>query len=250
MYTKKIKMSLAGLLVAAGLAVTAGIGKWRHNTELPIPVEEGETVFKKLYAKLADFNADLNISGSITLYDGEAIKEKTSFELLRQKYRVYHRLDYIKQISNESISVRLDTVNKYLWVGKPDKEMLRKYRKGMLPFSGLTADSSFFKVVSLPGDKPAIEIFNDYQPEIKSCVLMYDPQNYIIQQAIIQWWKQPGSPDNNEYYKTVIDYQYNAAASRNIDELLGSVVTVRRKKVEVNPFYADYRLELAEDFNN
>lgn len=250
MRTKKIKMTLAGLLVAAGLAVTAGIGKWLHNTELPMPVEEGETVFKKLYAKLADLNTDLNISGSITLYDGEAIKEKTSFELLRQKYRVYHRLDYIQQIGNENIWVQLDTVNKYLWVGKPDKETLRKQRKGVLPFGDLMADSSFFKIVSLPGDKPAIEIFNDYQPEIKSCVLMYDPQNYIIQQAIIQWWKQPGSPDNREYYKTVIDYQYHTAASVNIDELLGSVVTLRKKKIEVNPAYADYRLDVAEGFNN
>ena len=250
MRTKKIKMPLVALLVAVSLATTAGIGKWLHKSEPPVPAEDGKVVFRKLYAKLADFNADLNISGSITLYDGEAIKEKTSFEVLKQKYRVYHRFDHIKQIGNENISVQLDTVNKYLWISKPDKEMLRKQRKGMLPFSDLMADSSFFKITSLPGDRPAIEIFNDYQPEIKSCVLIYDPQGYTIQQAIIQWWKQPGSAENREYFKTETDYQYNTAASVNIDELLESIVTVSRKKVEVNPAYAAYRLELADNLNN
>ncbi|MBN8861445.1 MAG: hypothetical protein J0H29_23875 [Sphingobacteriales bacterium] len=250
MRTKKIKLSLVVLLVVISLVTTAGIGKWLHRSEPEIPAENGTIVFKKLYAKLADFNEDLNISGIITLYDGEEVKEKTSFELLRQKYRVYHRIDYIKQIGNENISVQLDTVNKYLWVGKPDKEMLRMQRKGMIPFGDLMADTSFFKIVSIPGERPAIEIFNDYQPEIKSCVLMYDPQNYIIRQAVIQWWKHPGSIENREYYRTVTDYQYNAAAAMNIDELLKSIVTVNRKKVEVNSAYAEYRLELANNLNN
>jgi hypothetical protein len=112
------------------------------------------------------------------------------------------------------------------------------------------ADTSFFKIASIPGDRPAIEIFNDYQPEIKSCVLMYDPQNYIIRQAVIQWWKQPGSIENREYYRTVTDYQYNTAAAINIDELLRSIVTVNRKKVEVNSAYEGYQVVLADNLNN
>lgn len=250
MRTKKIKMSFLALLATVSLFTTAGIGKWLRNAEPQVPAEDATVVFKKLYAKLADFDANLNISGIITLYDGEEVKEKTSFELLRQKYRVYHRFDYIKQVGNENISVQLDTVNKYLWIGKPDKEMLRKQRKGILPFRDLMADTSFFKITPHPGPRPAIEIFDDYQPEIKSCVLVYDPRNYIIQQAIIQWWKQPGSPESREYFKTVTDYQYNTATAVNIDELLETIVTVSRKKVEINPAYAAYRVELADNLNN
>lgn len=250
MRIKKMKTILVVLLVAVSLFTTAGIGKWLWNSGPEIPVEDGKVVFKKLYAKLADFNADVNMSGTITLYDGEAIKEKTSFELVRRKHRVYHRFDCIQQAGNENISVQLDTVNKYLWIGKPDKEALKKQRKGILPFSDVMADTSFFKITNLPGAGHAIEIINDYQPEIKSCVLVYDPQAYTVQQAIVQWWKQPGSTENREYYKTVTDYQYNAATAIDIDEMLNTIITVNRKNVEVNPAYAGYQVELADNFND
>ena len=250
MRAKKMKVVIVVMLVTVSLFTTAGIGKWLSKGESQIPVEDGNIVFKKLYAKLADFNADLNISGTITLYEGEKVSEKASFELLRQKYRVYHRFDYIKQIGNDKISVQLDTVNRYLWIGKPDKEMLKQQKKGILPFGDLISDTAFFSVTGIRGDKPAIEIINNYQPEIKSCVLIYDPQHYTSQQAIIEWWKQPGSPDNREYFKTVTDYQYNAATAINIDEMLESIVKPGRKNVEVDPAYAAYHVELAQNLNN
>ncbi|MBN8786929.1 MAG: hypothetical protein J0I84_07555 [Terrimonas sp.] len=250
MRTKKIKIIIVVLLVVVSLFTTAGVSKWLNGNRTHVPPEDGKIVFKKLYAKLVDFNADLNVSGSITLYEGETVKEETSFELLRQRHKVFHRFDYIKQIGNEKIAIQLDTVNKYLWISKPDKEMLKKQRKGILPFSDLMADTSFFSVTSLPGDKPSIAIINNYQPEIKSCVLIYDQQHYTIQQAIIEWWKEPGSPGNRQYFKTVTDYQYNAATAINIDELLESIVKIDKKNVEVNSAYTNYKVELTENFKN
>lgn len=250
MQSPQIKAILGLSLVAICLVTTAGINKFLQAKQTDIPKEDATVVFKKLYAKFSDLNTDLNIRGNITLIDGNEIKEKTTFDLFRKNQQVYHRFDCITQAGNEKVFVQLDTANKYLIVNKSDKNWLKKQRTAMLPFEQLMRDTSFFKVASSQESEYSIEIKNDYQPEIKSCIVKYDPETYTITQTIVQWWKHPGSLENRAYWETIIDYNYDLPIDVNVDEFINTVVKVENRKLLINEAYADYLVEVAEELKN
>lgn len=250
MAARKIKIGFIVLLVALGLFTTAGIKKWLNNNNVPEPTEDATVVFRKLYAGFADAGKDLNIAGTVTLMDDNTIKEKTSFQLVRQNHRMYHRFDVIQQISDDNVAVQLDTLNKYIVVSRPDKEWIKNQKKGILPFEAMLNDTASFKIrFKKTGAEHALEIENDFQPEIKSCVLVYDPGTYTILRTVIQWWKQPGVADNKQYWETIITYEYNGNEQVDIKEKLDAVIKVKKGKVDINPAYADCEVEIAANFN-
>jgi hypothetical protein len=142
-------------------------------------------------------------------------------------------------------------LNKYLVIAKTDKQWLKQQKAGVLPFAAMLNDTASVKMRLFEDEgKQALEIINMVQPEIKSCRLVYDPVSYILQKAIVQWWKHPGSIDHSDYWETTIEYQYNKQQEVDVEELLNGIVTVSKKSIEVNPAYAEYQVEIAENLKD
>lgn len=238
-------------MVAACLVTTASIKKLLDEKHPTVPEADAKEVFKKLYSKFTDFNAELNLGGTVTLTEEDKLKERTSFHLVRRGYRVYHRFDVMQQISNDKIMVQLDTLNKYLVIAKADKQWLKQQKAGVLPFAAMLNDTASFKMRLIQDEgKQALEIINMVQPEIRSCKLVYDPVSYTLQKAVVQWWKHPGSIDHSDYWETTVEYQYNAQQDIDVEELLNGIVRVSKKGIEVNPAYAEYQVEIAENLKD
>lgn len=237
-------------MVAVCLVTTAGIKKLFDEKHPTLPQADAKEVFKKLYSKFTDFNTSLNLSGTVTLTEEDVVKEKTSFHLVRHGHQVYHRFDVMQQISNDKITVQLDTLNKYLVIAKTDRQWLKQQKAGVLPFAAMLNDTASFKMRLIQDDgKQALEIINMLQPEIKSCKLVYDPVSYTLQQTVVQWWKQSGLFDAG-YWETTIEYQYNTQQPLDVEEMLNKIVTVDKKNIEINPAYAGYQVEIAENLRD
>lgn len=248
MRIKNLKIWMLVIGMVAGLVSFAGLHQWFNKPE-KLPLVDAQDVFRKLYSRFGDPEKKLHISGTVSLQEGSLVSESVTFEFFRDGHNVYHRFDGIQHISNKNVALQLDTVSQYLIITNPDKEFSKKQKAGILPFEALTQDTSSFKIsAGNVNGEPSIEVINDFQPEVKSCSLVYDPDNFIIKRAIIHWWKQPGSIDNKEYWETIIDYQYHDNLVKDVEAMLQHVVTVTKRTVEVNAAYSNYQIDISEHF--
>jgi hypothetical protein len=217
-----------------------------EENEYP-PVKEE---FARLYDRLNGKDSTLNLSGTIRLYDSEtpnSIKETTPFSFTRSGSSFVSLLGSMQTMSNGHVFIQLDTTNRYLMVSPIDENALSSSAKAVMPFDALFSDTATFRMSGKVGGSATerfIELTSDFSPEIKSMTIYYDPANYMITHAELQWWKNNMIPNNAkepDTWITKIQYSYPLFIGLDIEDKISDIITINKNTVEPAAPYRDYR---------
>lgn len=257
MNTKKkiIFVLTAGLLMITGLAIAGSWSGWfvratEERSDLPDPKEE----FSRLYQRYTK-DTVMALGGTITLYDGEnkgTVKEKTTFRFVKQHDQFYSQFSYLESVCNGTMLVQLDTVNQVIMVSDNLAEMTGNGGPAQPSFDALFSEKADFKITGkVTQDKTSndrtMSFKSDFNPEIKSYSVTYDPATYRIKHAVIQWWKDAMVTDTtagNRVWISHIDYQPLPVNDFNANELINKIITIKNDQVEPALKYQGYQVHI------
>jgi hypothetical protein len=243
MKKKNKALLLLTLLVLAGFIA---VGNWYERINESIDSKEE---FRKLYQGFNTGGNQLHITGTIRLLDKEQndkLTEETSFEYVSSSLAYYSRLDYVQTFSDGQLAVQLDTVNKYVMVSPVEAQQMQAAGNAMFPFEQFLSDTSQFKVHLTAGEREGwrwLRINSELNPEIKTCMIIYDPLSYEVKEVEVEWWKEPvleEEIDEKKCWLSKIEYRYHATSSLNIRERIGRILKVNKDKIELTERYKEY----------
>lgn len=197
----------------------------------------------------------MNLEAVITLYDGDdpaTEKEKTTCRYIKRQEKYYSQFSYLQTWCNGSMVVQLDTVNQVIVVApiiagwKTNKKM-QQPTIDML-FNEQAGFSITGKVTEKNNNERVISCQSDFNPEIRSYDITYDPASYKIKGATIQWWKEgatPGTASGNPVWISQIDYQPAPAVNMNIEEEISKIITIKKDQIEPAVKYEHYQLHIS-----
>jgi len=256
MQKRKIIVLIIILVVTlSGLAIAGSKAGWFTRSiavnELPDAKEECKRIFDRVKN-----DTNVNMGGTITLYDGEKtseIKEKATFRFIRKQEQFYSQLSFLQTFCNGKLVVQLDTVNQVIVVADANQE--KGNRKGAMQPSldELFNEKADFnitgKVTQGNNNDRTISFQSDFNPEIKSCELTYDPTTYQVKRAVIHWWKDGGAMIETAALDRVwishIDYQPLPVADINIDEEINKIITIKKDQISPALKYQDYQMHVS-----
>lgn len=221
--------SLSGFFALATGKNWFGLGDADPDNELPDPKEE----IRKLMEKYSNPDTSIALKADILLYDREnkdALKEKTPFSYERNKTQVAGQLGYLFTYVNDSLAVQVDTVNKIISVSTNRQEVNTSLQKG-LPLEQYIADTGDFRLDATVTETKGVRklsIESQADPRIKRSTLFYNPVDYRIQKAEIEWWKDAmflgEKGDENRTWLTVMDYKYFPATGISISDKINEIL--------------------------
>jgi hypothetical protein len=255
MQKRKIIILTISIVALSGVALAGSWAGWFNNSvtvnELPAAKEEFQHICERMKGDM-----EVNLAGTITLYDGEKpaeAKEKTTYRYIRKQEQCFSQLSYLQTFCNGKMTVQLDTVNQVIMVFNISTGKRRK--KGMMQLSPdmLFDEKADFrimgKVTQTNNNARTITLQSDFNPEIKSTALTYDPVTDQIKHAVIKWWKDGGAlketVNSNKVWISHIDYQWLPATDMNIDEEINKIITINKDQIEPALKYQNYQLHIS-----
>jgi hypothetical protein len=254
MLKKKAMIFVLLVVVISGLSVAGTFTGWFTNTKV---VNELPGV-KEEYQRIADRikkDTSVSLEATITLYDGEdpeTIKEKTTCRYIKRLDKYYSQFSYLQTFCNGRLIVQLDTVNQVIMVSPVNGERKKNRRSQEPTVDMLFNDQADFRITGKVNQKNnnerEISCQSDFNPEIRSFDITYDPVTYQVKKATIQWWKEgalAATADSNAVWISHIDYRQTPAGTIDIDEEISKIITIKRDQIEPAVKYQDYQLHVS-----
>jgi len=247
--TKWLVVSCICLLGFACWALAGNTRRWflpRATVQLPDAKEE----LRKLYARYAQSDSMMDVSGSILLYDEErnnALKETTGFRLVKKGSQLYTQLGYLQTLIDGEMVVELDTLNKYITVSRLEKDVLHTMNNKVLMPEYMFGDTTELKVSAyVTGEKKrrTLHLHSDLNPDVKSCRITYDSGSYRIYNTDIEWWKQGVVNDTTGHHAWMahIDYVYQPFSELMVADKISQVIRFSGKEPVAADRYKDYEI--------
>ena len=239
-------MTLIGLF-AAGRRYTVSLSRPTKDSVLPSAAEE----YKRIMARYMGADSDINLSGTIRIYDGEnkfSLKEERSFHYSRWGNQFYARLSRLQTFCNGKVVLQLDTLKKIVIVNKASAGRSSIATSGMQPFDRLFSDTVQFRLsgeVSEQGAVRTLRIVSDFSPEMRSFSLIYDTASYRLIRAEVEFWKRgtlPGDQTADRIWLAKIEYHYGAPTVLDMDNPIRQVIVPEDNSVKLRDAYKDYQL--------
>ena len=252
---KIIVLIIIGLVTLSGAAVAGSWAGWFSTSVVKNELPDAKEEFKRICDRMKG-DTNVNIGGAITLYDGEKpteIKEKTSYRYLRKQEQFFSQLSFLQTYCNGNLAIQLDTVNQVIVVSNVSSGK-RKGKGVMQPSMDMLFDEKADfkitgKVTQNENNERTISFQSDFNPEVKSYALTYDPVTYRVSRAVVQWWKDGGAIKEtvtpNQVWISHIDYQQLPAADMNINEEINKIITIKKDQIEPALKYQDYQLHVS-----
>jgi hypothetical protein len=254
MLKRKIIILIVMLVVAvSGLAIAGSNAGWFTYSTGAADLPDAKSELKKI-SDLVINDTSISLSGTIKLYDGEKpseIKEKTIYRFIKRQEQFYTQLSYLQTFCNGKLVVQLDTVNQVIIVSNAGQA--KKSKRAMLPsLDVLFNENADFKItgkVSQDNNNRTITFQSDFNPEMKSCALTYDPATYQVKHAEILWWKDGGAfverSAENSVWISKIDYQQQSGIDININEEINKIIIVKKDQIEPALKYQAYQMHVS-----
>lgn len=237
------------LLIVFVLSGFFAIGKsnnWWRRFDTTNSIDATEE-FRKLYMR---FSSPIHISGTIHVFDREEndkLVEETSFEYVADRSASYTRLDCLQTLFDGNLVVQIDTLNRVLSVSEADTDAL-PVNETAFPFERYINDTSTFRVQLTAGEEKGLRwlrIKSDLSPEIKSCVIRYDPVSGNIRETEIEWWKEFVAVENmteNKCWVTKISYLYHPVpdVAKEVKQKTDRIIRIKKKNIEPQQAYKEY----------
>jgi hypothetical protein len=254
MQKKKIIILLIVLVTITGLAIAGTRAGWFTNSisvnELPGAKEEYQRICDRIKN-----DTSINLEATIILYDGEdtaTIKEKTTCRYIKKQDKYYSQFSYLQTFCNGRLIVQLDTVNQVIVVSQVQLERKRNKRAMQPTFDMLFSEQADFRITGKVTQRNDMEreitCQSDFNPEMKSFDIIYDPVTYQVKRAKIQWWKEGAIAEtaaDNQVWLTHIDYQPMPVVTINIEEEISKIITIKKDQIEPALKYQDYQLHVS-----
>ena len=240
-----IAVSVIALLAVAGTVI--------YRSVYTAPASEDYPPLKEEYAKLChrmQRDSAFSIEGTILLYDSEypnTVKEETSFSFVKNGRSFESVLGPMQVLSNGHLFLQLDTMNQYLLVAPLHDSALQLAKNSMMPFDEMFSDTAQFRIngkVGGDGSEGFIEFSSDFNPEVKSMKVFYDPASYVVSHAEVVWWKNDmilNGQQTPDTWITRIRYRYPSYKDPGIESKIRNIITVTDSIVEPATPYREYR---------
>jgi hypothetical protein len=254
MQNKKVIIFIVLAVAVSGLAVAgAWWGRFANSRvvkELPGAKEE----YQRIYDRFKN-DTSMSLDAVVTLYDGNdpgTIKEKTTCRYIKQQEKYYSQFSYLQTYCNGNLIVQLDTVNQVIVIS-PIDEGRKKGKRSLQPtIDMLFSEQAGFritgKVTQNNDNEREISFQSDFNPEVRSYDIIYDPATCQVKRAIIQWWKEGAAPETasgDPVWISHIDYQPMPAVNMNIEEEISKIITIKKDKIEPAVKYQHYQLHIS-----
>lgn len=237
-----------GLSAFAATKLWPGINADHKEQMLPNACEE----YQRLVTNLMTQDDGLFVQGNINLYDagqtGEQPEEIVPFSYMRQGKMLSATLGPLTTLSNGSIVLQIDTVNKYIALAEAQNGLEQFVTNSMMPIDKLLRDTSAFKFqleLSGLGANRMLSVRDEAMPEIKEWRIIYDTASYIIQKSEIDWRKGAaitGGKSDDKLWTTAISYHFLKPRRFNPEEEMKKIIMVKDNIVQPAESYSNYQL--------
>jgi len=253
MMAKKIFLVfvLATLIVLLFAAVGQKVGL-KHiapTNEKELPAAAGE--YRRIMERFSGADSNIDLSGTIRIYDSEnkyALKEQRGFRYTRYGSQFYTRLSCLQTFCDGSLMLQLDTLNRTITVSKATVGQKGSANPVIQSFDRLFSDTATFRIsgkVSELASERILKMQSDFNPEIRSCSLIYDTLSYRLHRAEVEWWKQIPTGDKNSTGKiwlAKLDYHYQSPVPFDMHKRIDSIILIKDGHVYNRPAYKDYQV--------
>ncbi|WEK34073.1 MAG: hypothetical protein P0Y53_16420 [Candidatus Pseudobacter hemicellulosilyticus] len=246
-----IPLSIILLLSGWGLARTAGWFAGTGKEEL-VTEKDGRSELRKLLQRYTGEGDMADLHGEILLYDAEgkkSLKERSTFRSVRNGNAFYSQLAAQYTYVADGLLVQLDTLSRTILVVRVDVDkMPANIGAGLLPLEQLMEDSAAFRITATvkdTGKERMLSIQHELMPEIRSCVIYYDPATYTIRKTEVEWWKfMRGTTQFNgeAVWFSEISYDTNRLEAPDIGRDIRKIVKVDGNTVVAAEKYASYEI--------
>lgn len=239
--------ALALLFASVGRKVRLKHVVAMNERELPVAAVE----YRRIMERFAGADSNIDLSGTIRIYDSEnkyALKEERTFRYTRYGAQFYAQLSRLQTFCDGNLVLQLDTLNRTITLSKAPTGQKASSDPGMQPFDRLFSDTATFRIsgtVSEFASERILKMQSDFNPEIRSCSLVYDTLSYRLHRAEVEWWKQIPTGDKNttgKIWLAKLDYHYQLPVLLDIHKRIDSIIIIRDGRVCGQPAYKDYQL--------
>ncbi len=255
MQRKKAIVFIILAVAISGLSVAGGLSGWFTNVNVKNELPTAKEEYQRIYDRIKN-DSSMNLEATVTLYDGEVpaeIKEQTICRFIKKWDKYYSQFSYLQTYCNENWIVQLDTVNQVIIVSPVAPN--RKKVKGPLmqpSFDVLFNEQADFRItgnVTQKNDKEReLSCQSDFNPEVRSFDITYDPATYLVNRATIQWWKEGVMPETataSQVWISHIEYRQMPGVNIDIDEEISKIITIQKDKIEPTLKFQDYQLHIS-----
>ena len=248
------KPILAGILLLTMICLFAAERRFNKSkspqtkgSALPPAVDE----YKRIMARYLGADSDINLSGTIRIYDGEnkfSLREEKGFHYSRKGGQFFAQLSRLQTFCDGKLVLQLDTLAKSVIVNKAPSGRLSIGAPTMQPFDRLFSDTARFRFsgeVSGQGVMRTLRIVSDFSPEIRSFSLIYDTATYRLSRAEVEFWKRgtlPGDQTADRIWLAKIEYHYGVPAVLEMEKKIRQVVGLEHNGIRLRDTYKDYQL--------
>ncbi|THU40045.1 hypothetical protein FAM09_09165 [Niastella caeni] len=255
MQKKKAIIFLILAVAVSGLSIAGNLAGWFANANVDNELPGAKEEYQRICDRIKN-DSSISLDASITLYDGEApdeIKEQTTCRYIRRQDKYYSQFSYLQVFCNGKLVVQLDTVNQVIVVSPVATEHKRvKGPMRQLTFDMLFNEQADFriagKVIQKNDNEREISCQSDFNPEIKTFDITYDPATYQVKRATIQWWKEGVAAETaaaSQVWISHIDYRQLPAVNMDIEEEISKIITIKKDQIEPALKYQDYQLHVS-----
>lgn len=242
-------------LVVSGMAIAGSRAGWFKTSKTINELPDAKQEYKRVVDRFMG-DSIINIGGAVTLCDGESpsvIKERLAYRFIKHHDQYYSQFGPVLSLCNGKAVVQLDTMNQLIMVANVIPEKGKKNR-GIQPSLDVLLDENadykiVGKVTQRNNNERSLTMQSDFNPQIKSCELTYDPKTYRIKRAVIQWWKDGGSglgrTTQDQVWISNIEYQQLSGGDINISEEINKIITIKKDQIKPADKYQNYQLHVS-----
>jgi hypothetical protein len=240
---------LAGVIAAVGTRLRGTVVDGGSGLRTLPPASEE---YGKLLRRFRAGGADMEISGTIRIYDQEregVLKEDKPFQFCRSGRQFFSQLSYLRTYSDGDLVLELDTVHQQMAVSKAPAGGLDSALAKM-PVEMLFSDTARYKLsgqVEEKGGERMLSLHNDYSPAVRVCRVYYDTASYLLRRMEIEWWKDQSGLDTaaNKTWLAKVDYVYHTpAGSRPGDEMRRYIHVGTGGEITATSAYSGYQVNV------
>jgi hypothetical protein len=256
-------MTFKTLLLSAFLIPVSGIitaAVWRHlrKTNFPGVVESvmpaAGTEYGRILERFRGPDSTMDLSGTISIYDGandNMLKEEKPFRYVRYGNQYLSQLSCLQTFCDGDLVLTVDTLHRRMTVTELGPATRRNADLFGASPAILFSDTSKFRLSGIVEQQQGLRILSlhsDFNPEIRTCRLIYDTLTYRLHRTEVEWWKDRSGRDTTRghIWLARVDYRYRSRGSMDIAREIRTFIDVGRTGVKPTARYQGYELRTNE----
>ncbi|HET6994118.1 MAG TPA: hypothetical protein VFI06_04000, partial [Chitinophagaceae bacterium] len=158
------------------------------------------------------------------------------------------QLSQLQTFLIDGFRLSLDTIENTITLSGATKEEIAAINSKVFPLENYVADTSSLSIrlsVEEKGNTRVLTIQNDFQPEIKSISIYYDPATYLVEHTEIQWWKGlilDRVTDAKKYWLSDIRFTEKHGTQMNVKNEMDKIMTRKGNELSLTEKYKNYRV--------